>query len=126
MTKALLAPAAALVIWSLVVLVWMAVTRFSGLRSAPKERLREMPRAGARAADVEKAMPGKANWAAHNYTHLMEQPTLFYATALTVALIVHSLWQGTVNTIPVRFGLFLASSACLFALAINALRAALA
>ena len=73
----------------------------------------------------------------------MEQPTIFYATVAILAIanagggtnttlawaytglrIVHSIWQATVNTvIPVRFGLFVLSTFCLLALAINALRA---
>lgn len=83
-------------------------------------------------------------WKSHNYTHLMEQPTLFYATVVILALtgqggglnlslawayvglrVAHSLWQALVNTIPVRFGLFLASTLCLLVLAVNAVRATL-
>lgn len=142
MTKAILAPAAVLVLWSLVVLIWLAVARFGGVKSVPKEKLRELPRVGGRGADIEKVLPPQANWVSHNYTHLMEQPTLFYATVLILAVvgegtglnlmlawaytlfrIAHSLWQILSNTIPVRFGLFIASTACLIALAINALRA---
>jgi hypothetical protein len=139
MSKALLAPAAVLILWSLFVLLWMAATRFGGVRSAPKEKLRELPRVGGRGADIEKALPTKASWPSHNYTHLMEQPTLFYATIGILALlgqatstnvnlawgyvglrIAHSLWQVLVNTVPVRFGLFILSTLCLIALAINA------
>jgi len=83
-------------------------------------------------------------WKSHNFTHLMEQPTLFYAAVAILALagageglntqlawgyvairIIHSLWQATVNTIPVRFGLYLLSTICLVALAVNAIRATL-
>lgn len=39
--------------------------------------------------------------------------------------IAHSLWQILSNTIPVRFALFIASTACLMVLAINAIRATL-
>jgi hypothetical protein len=144
MSKALLAPAAVLVLWSLIVLVWMAATRFGGVRAAPKEKLRELPRVGGRGSDIEKALPTKSAWPSHNYTHLMEQPTLFYAavgilallgeaTSTNVALawgytgfrIAHSVWQILINTIPIRFGLFILSSLCLLALAINAVRATL-
>jgi hypothetical protein len=144
MSKALLAPAAVLVLWSLFVLLWMAATRFGGVRTAPKEKLRELPRVGGRGSDIEKALPTKAAWPSHNYTHLMEQPTLFYAavgilaligeaTATNVALawgyvglrILHSLWQILINTVPVRFVLFILSTICLIVLAINAVRATL-
>jgi hypothetical protein len=68
----------------------------------------------------------------------MEQPTIFYPTVVIIALmgpnagtiaiawayvglrILHSLWQATVNTIPVRFTLFLLSTICLILLAIHA------
>jgi hypothetical protein len=144
MSKALLAPAAILVLWSLIVLVWMAATRFGGVKAAPKDKLRELPRVGGRGSDIEKALPAKSAWPSHNYSHLMEQPTLFYATVGILALlgevtstnvtlawgytalrIAHSLWQILVNTIPVRFGLFILSTLCLMALAINAVRATL-
>lgn len=142
MTKAILAPAAVLVIWSLLLLGWMGYARAVGVRNAPREKLRELPRVGGRGSDLEKVLPDRTNWISHNYTHLMEQPTLFYATVLILAVtgegaglnltlawaytalrIAHSLWQILSNTIPVRFGLFLAATACLLILAINALRA---
>ncbi len=85
-------------------------------------------------------MPAKANWLSHNYTHLMEQPTVFYPVVIILALlgdgsalslnlawayvvlrILHSLWQGNVNTIPVRFALFASGSLCLIALAVRAM-----
>ena len=89
-------------------------------------------------------MPAKVNWVSHNYTHLMEQPTIFYAVVVVLALagagsgislgaawaycvirIVHSLWQATVNTIPVRVTLFTLSTVCLWVLGVNAIRATL-
>ena len=74
----------------------------------------------------------------------MEQLTLFYAATgiLTVAgsgggadaalawsyaglRVLHSLWQVSVNRLPVRMALFAASSLCLLALAVDAVRATL-
>lgn len=140
MTKAILAPAVVLVLWSLLILLWMGYARFSGVKTVPKEKLRELPRVGGRGQDLEKVLPSQTNWVSHNYTHLMEQPTLFYAIVLILAVtgagaginltlawgytafrIAHSLWQILSNTIQVRFGLFIASTACLIVLAINAL-----
>ena len=134
---AILGPAAVLVLWSLVVLLWVTSTRFPAFAKAGIN-IANTPR-GARYADVEQNMPAKVNWVSHNYTHLMEQPTLYYAVVLVLAVagdtsglstglawaycslrIVHSLWQGLVNTIPIRFLLFLLSSLCLAALAIRA------
>jgi hypothetical protein len=142
MQSPILAPAAALVLWSMVVLMWVTVTRFAAISRLPKDQLRALSQAGTRGPDLEKILPDSANWKSHNYTHLMEQPTAFYAVVIILALagagagmnttlawgyvvlrIVHSIWQGTVNKLPVRMFLFTASSLCLIALAINALRA---
>lgn len=144
MPKDALAPAAVLVLWSLVVMTWLALVRFRAVAQVPREKMRELPHVGGRGQDLERVLPAEANWVSHNYTHLMEQPTLFYATIATLVLagqggginvklawgytlirIAHSLWQITVNTIPIRFVLFLGSSACLVLLAVNALRATL-
>jgi len=138
----ILAPAAVLILWSLVVLMWVTATRFpafakAGLSLADAE-------VGTRYADVEHLMPARVNWKSHNFTHLMEQPTLFYAVVAVLALagegsginaslawayvglrVVHSLWQGLVNIIPVRVVLFVLSTLCLLGLSVNAIRATL-
>lgn len=135
----ILGPAAVLVLWSLVVLFWMTATRFpafaKGGTSVGKARR------GARYADVEQHMPAKVNWVSHNFTHLMEQPTIFYAVIAILAIagdtsttnlaaawgytgfrILHSLWQGLVNIVRVRIVLFTLSTLCLLVLAVNAVR----
>jgi uncharacterized MAPEG superfamily protein len=136
----ILAPAAVLVLWSIVMLVWMAFTRFPAVAKLGMDIRKGPP--GGRGGDLEKTLPASVNWKSHNYTHLMEQPTLFYATVAILAIagqggglnatlawayvglrIVHSLWQALVNTIPLRFALFLLSTICLIIMAINALRA---
>jgi hypothetical protein len=138
----ILAPAAVLVLWSLVVLLWMTATRFPAFAKAGLKIGEAEP--GSRYADVEPIMPAKVNWKSHNYTHLMEQPTIFYAVVAILALagegsginvgfawgyvairIVHSIWQGTVNIIAVRVTLFTVSTLFLWVLAINAVRATL-
>lgn len=135
----ILAPAATLILWSLVVLGWLVVTRFPAFSNAGIT-ISNAPRGG-RYVDVEKDMPEKVNWVSHNYTHLMEQPTLFYAAVAILALagdssalnlaaawgyvalrIIHSLWQGLINIIMVRVTLFTLATACLWVLAINAVR----
>ena len=135
----ILAPAAVLILWSLVVLVWVTATRFPAFARAGLSLAEAQ--AGSRYSDVENLMPAKVNWKSHNYTHLMEQPTLFYAVVAVLALagegsginaslawayvglrVVHSLWQCLVNIIWVRVVLFTLSSLCLLALAINAVR----
>ena len=138
----ILAPAAVLVLWSLVMLLWMSTTRFIAFAKVGLKVSEAEP--GSRYVDVEPTMPTKVNWKSHNYTHLMEQPTIFYAAVAILALagegsginvsfawayvgirVVHSIWQATVNYIPVRITLFTVSSLCLWVLAINAVRATL-
>jgi hypothetical protein len=135
----ILGPAAVLVFWSLVVLVWMTVTRFHAFGKAGIG-VGNTPR-GARYVDVETNMPEKVNWVSHNYTHLMEQPTIFYAVVAVLAIagdssvaslgaawgyvgirVVHSLWQGLVNIVKIRVVLFTLSTIFLWVLAINAVR----
>ncbi len=137
----MLAPAAALVVWSLIVLIWMAATRFGAFKVAGISLSKVPP--GGRGQNLEGVLPDPVNWPAHNYAHLMEQPTIFYptivmlallgqGTALNVALawayvgfrIAHSLWQIKINTVAVRFPLFLVSTVILAILAGNVLMAA--
>jgi hypothetical protein len=142
MNGSMLAPAAALVLWSMIMMMWMLITRGPEL-SKVRERVGSLA-PGGRYQDIEKLIPDRVNWKSHNYTHLMEQPTVFYpaviilhlagaATTVNLALawtyvglrIVHSIWQATVNRIPVRIALFATSSFALVALAVNAFRATL-
>lgn len=136
MQAQMLAPAAALVLWSLIMLMWMAAVRLPPLLKAPGGL--GAAKAGARGADLEGALPDSVNWKSHNYTHLMEQPTIFYPIVVILALsganpadvaiawgyvglrVVHSIWQATVNTLTIRFTLFLLATICLLRLAIHA------
>ncbi len=140
MDQSILAPAAVLILWSLIMLFWVVLTRFPAFKEAGVD-LANAP-VGGRYSDLEAGMPAKVNWKSHNYTHLMEQPTLFYAVVAVLALagaatsmnvtlawgyvglrILHSLWQALVNSVPVRLVLFTLSTLCLLGLAINAVRA---
>jgi hypothetical protein len=86
-------------------------------------------------------VPDKVNWKSHNYTHLMEQPTLFYATVIILGVtgagdgtnlmlawayvglrIAHSVVQAVWNRVAVRFALFNVSTLALVLLAFNAAR----
>lgn len=142
MPENLLAPGAVLALWTLVMLGWVAATRFSAMSKAGVDLSAAPP--GGRGVDLENVLPPLINWKSHNYTHLLEQPTLFYAViiflhlsggstdltrglawAYVVLRIVHSFWQATVNRIPVRFAIFGLSTFCLFALAVLAVIATL-
>jgi hypothetical protein len=87
-------------------------------------------------------LPPSVRWKADNYNHLMEQPTIFYAVAIVLAMIgeggganatlawlyvalrvVHSFVQSIGNKIELRFFVFIFSSFALLGLIVNALRA---
>jgi len=137
MLAKMLAPAAVLVLWSLIMLGWIVVTRFPAMGKAGLDPKKAKP--GARGQDLDGVLPDKVQWKSHNHTHLMEQPTIFYPTVAIIALmgasatdvtlawayvglrIVHSLWQATVNRLPVRITLFTLSTLCLLALAVRAI-----
>ena len=80
----ILAPVVALVAWSLVMWLWMYARRIPAMNAA---KIDTMNMVGGSAADLRAAIPPQAQWPADNYNHLMEQPTLFYAIALTLALL---------------------------------------
>jgi hypothetical protein len=134
----ILAPVVALVAWTLLVMVWMVIARFSYFRRVGVT-LSKLPR-GSRGPNLD-ANPdaSEAQWKSHNYNHLMEQPTIFYAVALSLALmdfggginywlawgyvgfrILHSLIQGTVNIVLYRFTIFALSTFCLVGLTVHA------
>ncbi|WP_205481798.1 MAPEG family protein [Sphingomonas arenae] len=131
----LLGPVVALVAWSLVMMVWMALTRLPAMKKAGIG----LNRRGGRGANLEGVIPDEVNWKAHNYQHLMEQPTIFYAIVLSLILmgfdhpinvwlawayvalrVAHSLVQATINVVAVRFTLFALSSLCLVSLTVHA------
>lgn len=141
MNSQILLPAAVLVIWTLLILAWTALTRLPAMKKAGID-LAAQP--GGRGQDLEAVLDARVNWKSHNYTHLVEQPTLFYAVVGIIALtgtgnlalnvglawayvglrIVHSLIQTLWNFVPVRFFVFLLATFALLALAIHALVAA--
>lgn len=127
----MIAPVVALIVWSLIMLIWLYATRIPAMSKA------KLKPGQVTKADME-ALP-VAN-VANNYNHLMEQPTLFYAVCfalqflgqgdhpvniglawLYVAIrVVHSLVQATVNIIVVRFLIFVAGSVVLAMLTAHA------
>jgi hypothetical protein len=137
----ILAPVTALIAWSLLVMAWMIVTRFAAMK---RKGISLKGVVGARGDALEGVVEDSVQWKSHNYAHLMEQPTCFYAIALTLALlglgggwnlslawgyvgfrIAHSLVQVTVNVVRGRFLLFIGASICLAALTLHAAMALL-
>lgn len=138
MQAQILAPAAVLVVWTLVMLVWVAATRLPALK---KIGGMASAKPGGRGQDLEGVIDDRINWKSHNYSHLLEQPTLFYAVVVILAImgphahdvlfawayvairVVHSLWQATVNRVSSRFLMFILSTVCLAVLTVSALMA---
>ena len=134
MSNSILQPVVALVLWSMVMWAWLYATRIPAIVGAKVEMDPTMT-----TADLSQRLPPQVRWKADNYNHLMEQPTIFYATALALAVtgqgegvnaalawgyvalrIVHSLVQATTNVIMVRWALFMTASVVLLVLAIRA------
>jgi hypothetical protein len=133
MDRVMLQPAVALVVWTLVMLVWMLATRLPAMKKAGFDLGTLV---GTKGADADGALPAATQWKAHNYNHLLEQPVLFYVVLGVLVLtgpsdiwvrmaawsyvtlrILHSVWQATVNHVGGRFVLFALSSVALAVLA---------
>ena len=133
----ILIPVVALVAWSLIVMLWMVATRLPAMRKAGITLSSAPP--GSRGSQLDGVLPDEAQWKAHNYNHLMEQPTLFYAIAITLALmdmgdgvnywlawgyvafrVLHSIVQTTVNRLIYRTPLWVLASLCLIGLTLHA------
>jgi len=134
MSSTIYAPVIALVLWSFVMWAWLYATRIPAM---VRSKLTYDPRGPA--SQMEAIIPPEVRWKADNYNHLMEQPTLFYATALVLGAVghgaglnlwlawayvairvVHSLVQATVNVILLRFAIFMVASLVLLAMAVRA------
>ena len=140
MNTSILAPAAVLVLWSVFMMYWLMAARLPAMAKIGLDLSKAAP--GGRGQDIDPNLPPPVAWKSHNYAHLMEQPTVFYAAVAILAIsgganqmsvylawgytvlrVIHSVWQSTVNTVSVRFMLFLLSSLCLTVLAVQAVLA---
>ena len=130
-------PVVALIAWSMIMFLWLYATRIPAMRRA-KVDIRG--RVGGTGQSLDGVVEDQVQWKAHNYNHLMEQPTLFYAVCMSLALlgggdvwinvllawlyvffrVVHSLIQATVNVVVWRFLVFFAASLCLIGLTVHA------
>lgn len=132
----ILAPVVALICWSLFMWLWMYATRLPAMKRAGIDTKNLVGGAG---ADLRARIEPRSQWPADNYNHLMEQPTLFYAVALVLAMIgwgsglnatiawiyvalriLHSLVQVLSNRVIVRFAIFSLATLALMALALHA------
>jgi len=128
-----LTPVLALIIWTLIVMMVMYKRRIPAMNAISKrtQDFIDDPKLGEK-------MPASARWAADNYNHLHESPTIFYALMLTIFLmdkvtplalycawayvairVVHSIVQITSNNVLVRFSLFMLSAILLIIMALS-------
>ena len=134
MRSPILVPLIALVLWSFVMWAWLYATRIPAIM---KHKIVFDPHRPNE--EFHARLPARVRWKADNYNHLMEQPTLFYAVALTLSLtgdgtgvnaglawlyvglrVVHSLVQAIVNIVVLRFAIFMIASLVLLAMAVRA------
>ncbi|TNE32088.1 MAG: MAPEG family protein [Alphaproteobacteria bacterium] len=127
----------ALAAWTMVMWLWMYATRLPAMGKVPDLDTKNL--VGGTGKDLDNILPAKVQWIAHNYNHLHEAPTVFYAVALVLAVtgqggglnatlgwayvglrVLHSLVQVTSNRIMVRFSVFVLSSLVLIALVVHA------
>jgi hypothetical protein len=134
MRSPILVPLITLVLWSFVMWAWLYATRIPAIT---RNRIILDPHRSKEEFNAQ--LPAEVRWKADNYGNLMEQPTLFYAVTLTLALlgegaglntalawlyvglrIAHSLVQATINIIMLRFSIFMAASVVLLVLTVRA------
>lgn len=130
----ILQPVVVLLAWTMVVWLWMYAVRLPALTASGLK-----PDDARNTKALDEILPPKTQWPAHNYNHLHEAPTLFYAVAIVLALIgqgdglnsliawayvglriAHSLVQATINKVALRFALYSLSSLALIALILHA------
>ena len=131
----ILGPVVGLVAWTMIMWAWMYATRLPAMRRAGIDL---KGRVGGRGQNLDGVLADRVQWKSHNYNHLMEQPTLFYAVAVGLAMmgdrdpttahiawayvafrVLHSLVQATVNIVKYRTTLFALSSGVLILLTIR-------
>jgi len=132
----ILQPVVALAAWTMVMGIWMYATRIPAMnaRKIDPDTLANDPE-----VTLDRVLPPQVQWKAHNYNHLHEAPTVFYAIAIVLAIVgqgdglnailawvyvglrvIHSLVHATVNKIVARFAIFIASGLVLIALVLHA------
>tara|TARA_R110000824_G_scaffold13280_10_gene57960 strand:+ start:3006 stop:3437 length:432 start_codon:yes stop_codon:yes gene_type:complete len=135
-TSPMLQPMVALISWTMLIWLWMYVTRIPAMNKAKIDTANLV---GGKGGDLDELLPPEVQWKAHNYNHLLTEPTLFYAICVVLILagqdfglnltiswayvglrVVHSLIQVTSNRVLYRFSVFALSSLCIIALTIHA------
>ena len=134
MPSPILAPVIVLVLWTLVMCVWLYAVRIPALKKHNVVYDPHRP-----SEEFHAQIPAEVRWKADNYNNLLEQPTIFYVVALTLAFlnagsgvnaglawlyvalrIAHSFVQALMNKVMIRFALFAAASIVLLVMAVRA------
>ncbi len=121
--RAILQPVFVVGLLTIVMAIWMVATRIPAM-----VRKRIDPQLAQTPSHLHSLLPPELMRISNNYNHLFEQPTLFYAVAISIALlghvdafnvgcawvyavlrIAHSLVQATIDLVTLRFGIFLLS-----------------
>jgi hypothetical protein len=103
--------------------IWMFITRIPAM-----SKLKIHPQKGQDTNKLRDLLPKEVTRISNNYNHLFEQPTLFYAVAISIAVlghvdslhvwcawayailrISHSITQATIDLVLIRFILFILS-----------------
>ena len=124
----ILQPVIVLGLWSGIMMIWMYATRIPAIAGA------NIPENDLGHPVGMSYLPSHVRGVADNHNHLFEQPSLFYATCIAIAVaghadatavnaawafvilrVVHSLIQSTVNVVVLRFGIFMLSWLALLA-----------
>ena len=117
---AILQPVFVVALLTVVITLWVLFTRIPAMY-----RLRIHPQKVQDTSKFKDLLPPEISRIANNYNNLFEQPTLFYAVAIAIALlghvdlihvycawvyavlrIIHSLVQATVDIVRIRFVVF--------------------
>lgn len=119
----ILQPVFVVALLTVVMTIWMFLTRIPAM-----SKLKIHPQKGQDTHRLRELLPKEVARVSNNYNHLFEQPTLFYAVALSIAVlghvdtihvvcawiyavlrIIHSIVQATIDLVLVRFVLFIIS-----------------
>ena len=118
--SAILQPVLVVGLLTVFMTVWMFATRIPEMNKRGID-----PQAAQDTSKLRDLLPPEVTRISNNYNHLFEQPTLFYAVAISIAVLghvdsfhvqcawayaimrsAHSLVQATVDIVMIRFGLF--------------------
>lgn len=131
--SAMLQPVIVVAVLSIVMMFWMLATRIPKMNELGID-----PQRAQNTSTLGEVLPQETMRISNNYNHLFEQPTVFYAVAITIAVlghvdaiavgcawayaglrVVHSIVQATIDVVMIRFSLFALSSLALTVLVVR-------